>query len=60
MDPAALTGRHESPAELARGYVDAQLAGYADALGWCYWSYKTNTRDDWNFRHQVESGIIRL
>jgi glucan 1,3-beta-glucosidase len=60
LDPAALVGRPESPVELAAGYVDAQLEGYTDALGWCYWSYKTNTRDDWNFRHQVESGIIRL
>ena len=34
--------------------------GLRNALGWCYWSYKTNTRDDWNFRHQVESGVIRL
>ena len=60
MDPAALVGRSESPAELARGYVDAQLEGYADTIGWCYWSYKTNTRDDWNFRHQVESGVMKL
>jgi glucan 1,3-beta-glucosidase len=60
MDPAALVGRPESPAELARNYADAQLEGYAGAAGWCYWSYKTNTRDDWNFRHQVESGVIRL
>lgn len=60
LDPSGLIGRPESPDELARGYADAQLEGYADALGWCYWSYKTNTRDDWNFRHQVESGVIRL
>jgi glucan 1,3-beta-glucosidase len=60
LDPVALRGRPESPAELASGYVDAQLEGYADTLGWCYWSYKTNTRDDWNFRHQVETGVIRL
>ena len=40
---------------LARG-----SAGYADAAGWCYWSYKTHTRDDWNFRHQVESGVVKL
>ena len=60
LDPVAVLGRRESPAELAGGYVDAQLEGYAEALGWCYWSYKTNTRDDWNFRHQVETGVIRL
>lgn len=60
LDPAGLQGRTESAAELARGYVEAQLDGYADTAGWCYWSYKTTTRDDWNFRYQVESGIIRL
>lgn len=60
LEPSAYAGRPEPVADLARGYADAQLEGYADALGWCYWSYKTNTRDDWNFRHQVETGIIRL
>lgn len=60
LDPRTLNALGEPPADLARGYVDAQLQGYAEALGWCYWSYKANTRDDWNFRHQVELGIIRL
>lgn len=60
LDPRAYVGRRESAADLARGYVDVQLDAYTDALGWCYWSYKTTTRDDWNFRHQVESGVIRL
>jgi glucan 1,3-beta-glucosidase len=59
LDPSAYARRTEPVADLARGYVGAQLDGYADALGWCYWSYKTTTRDDWNFRHQVESGVIR-
>lgn len=60
LAPRAFAGRSETPAELAGGYVDAQLEGYASALGWCYWSYKTATRDDWNFRHQVETGVICL
>ncbi|MFT4165113.1 MAG: cellulase family glycosylhydrolase [Microlunatus sp.] len=60
MDSRAVAGRSESPADLARGYVDAQLDGYSGALGWCYWSYKTATRDDWNFRYQVETGVIEL
>ena len=60
LDPRGLAGRTEPTADLARGFADAQLDGYAGALGWCYWSYKTTTRDDWNFRHQVETGVLRL
>lgn len=60
LAPRANGGRIETPDELARGYLDAQLEGYSGALGWCYWSYKTGTRDDWNFRHQVECGNLRL
>jgi glucan 1,3-beta-glucosidase len=45
---------------LTTAYVDAQLEGYAPALGWCFWSYKTEEAGDWNFRHLVDSGILRL
>lgn len=53
--------RGRSPEErpaLTRAYLAAQLEGYADALAWCYWSYKTEEAGDWNFRHLVESGIF--
>ena len=49
----------EERADLTRAYLDAQLEGYADALAWCFWSYQTENRDDWNFRHLVESGLLR-
>lgn len=45
---------------LTRAYVDAQLQGYSKALGWCYWSYKTEEAGDWNFRHLVETGVLIL
>ena len=61
LDSAAVRGRGRTTlAELTAGYVEAQLEGYADASGWCYWSYRTEHPDDWNFRHLVETGIIRL
>ena len=44
----------------ARRFVDAQLDAYGEALGWCYWTYTSEHRDDWNFRHLVETGVLRL
>jgi glucan 1,3-beta-glucosidase len=41
-------------------FVQAQLEGYAGALGWCFWSYRGERRDGWNFRHLVETGTLRL
>jgi glucan 1,3-beta-glucosidase len=41
-------------------FLRAQLEGYQDALGWCYWTYTSENRDDWNLRHLVESGMLRL
>ena len=63
---AALDGRAYQGSDstdrssLTAHYVEAQLAGYREALGWCFWSYKSEHADDWNFRHLVESGLIRL
>jgi glucan 1,3-beta-glucosidase len=50
----------EDRRSLTTAYVDAQLEGYAEALGWCFWSYKTEEAGDWNFRHLVETGVLRL
>ena len=43
-----------------RAYIEAQLEGYAGAYGWCFWSYKTEQPDEWNFRHLVDAGILKL
>ncbi len=43
-----------------RRFIDAQLHGYADALGWCYWTYTSESPDDWNLRHLVETDVLRL
>ena len=53
------TDGQDRPAITAR-FVEAQLEGYQDALGWCFWTYTSENADDWNFRHLVESGLLRL
>jgi glucan 1,3-beta-glucosidase len=35
-----------------------QLKTYDFALGWFYWSYKTEERGIWNFRAMIEDGLI--
>lgn len=37
-----------------------QLEAYENALGWFYWTYKTEGRGIWHFRSLVEDGIISL
>jgi glucan 1,3-beta-glucosidase len=37
-----------------------QLEVYEKALGWFYWTYKTEGRGIWHFRSLVEDGIISL
>jgi glucan 1,3-beta-glucosidase len=49
----------ERPA-LTKAYLDAQIEGFSVAVAWCFWSYKTETADDWNFRHLVEHKILTL
>lgn len=43
---------------LVKENIRRQLAVYADAQGWFYWSYKTEEPDVWNFRSMVERGIM--
>jgi glucan 1,3-beta-glucosidase len=52
------TGPERRP--YTKAFLDAQLEGFAGALAWCFWSYKTEDADDWNFRHLVETGLFTL
>ncbi|MBC7868979.1 cellulase family glycosylhydrolase [Candidatus Saccharibacteria bacterium] len=47
-------------AELFRQYCLLQIEAYDGTSGWFYWSYKTELPGAWNFRSQVETGLIRL
>lgn len=41
-------------------HIEQQLAMYEGALGWFYWTYKTESDSIWNFRTQIENGRISL
>ncbi|MGO2110970.1 MAG: glycoside hydrolase family 5 protein [Pseudoclavibacter sp.] len=48
-------------AALTSRYLALQLAVYErHAAGWLYWTYKTESRDTWNFRALVEDGVLRV
>lgn len=42
--------------EQRHGFIAAQLRAFQSAVAWFYWSYKTETHDNWNFRYLYESG----
>lgn len=62
LPPRALraAGDEEGRRALEQRFVEAQLEAYAEAIGWCFWSYTGERRDGWNFRYLVESGVIEL
>jgi glucan 1,3-beta-glucosidase len=43
---------------VAKKHGAAQLETYDYALGWFYWTYKTESRGMWHFRSLVEDGLI--
>ena len=47
----------EHPA-LTRSYIAKQLETFQDVAGWFYWSYKTEQPGVWDFKSQVEAGVI--
>ncbi|MET0980425.1 MAG: glycoside hydrolase family 5 protein [Candidatus Saccharimonadales bacterium] len=54
-----LDGRSKQGAQLAfKRHGELQLEVYETALGWFYWTYKTEGRGIWHFRSLVEDGLI--
>ena len=41
-----------------KSYAQAQFTAFKKADGWFFWTYKTETKNGWNFRHCVESGLL--
>ena len=41
-------------------YATNQIKSYDTAEAWFFWSYKMEAKNNWNFRHLVESDIIKL
>lgn len=55
----ALAGRVKDDAQKAfQTHGVMQLEAYEYALGWFYWTYKTEERGIWHFRSLVEDGLI--
>ncbi len=44
--------------DIFRSYVRLQMDVYENTAGWFYWNYKTEAPGVWNFRSQVEAGLI--
>lgn len=56
-----LSGRtKQGVKDAAKNHGAAQLATYDYALGWFYWTYKTEERGMWHFRSLIEDGLISL
>ena len=54
-----LAGRtKEGRRNAAQQHGVAQLETYDYALGWFYWTYKTEERGMWHFRSLIEDGLI--
>ena len=45
---------------LIKDHVRRQIGSFEYATAWFYWSYKTEQPGVWNFRSEVEAGIIEL
>jgi glucan 1,3-beta-glucosidase len=41
----------EQKKDIYRRYTDAQMQAYSKADAWFYWTYKTEDRGPWSFRH---------
>jgi glucan 1,3-beta-glucosidase len=44
--------------DLVRRHAKAQIDAYSEVAGWFYWNYKTEKPGVWNFKSQVDQGII--
>lgn len=56
-----LAGRRAYDARAAfKAHGMVQLDAYERALGWFYWTYKTEERGIWHFRSLIEDGQISL
>jgi glucan 1,3-beta-glucosidase len=48
----------EEKAAREKQHIERQLAAYASAAGWFYWTYKTEGEGIWNFRWLAEHGVF--
>jgi glucan 1,3-beta-glucosidase len=61
LDPITFADTTKHHANLfKRQYIAAQQEVFGKAQAQFYWTYKTEQKDDWNFRYCLESGLLRL
>ena len=46
--------------QLTIDYIARQLDTFEDVAGWFYWNYKTEQPGVWDFKSQVETGVITI
>lgn len=46
--------------DVERQFGQAQLSSFDESLAWFFWSYKTEAKSAWNFRHLVEDKILEF
>ena len=51
---------NNSEPDAQKRYGKAQVDAYKDTAGWFFWSYKTEGAGEWNFRSEVDAGILKL
>ncbi len=61
LDRQAFRGHDALERDLAmKAYAAAQIDTFNKALGWCFWTYKTENMDGWSLRECVKRGWIHL
>ena len=60
LDPKAFVGMDTELENAAlKSYAKAQRETFNNYAGWFFWTYKTEDMPGWNYRHCVESGLLK-
>lgn len=51
-------GLGEADRNNIRSYIQAQMVGFEKAAGWIFWTWRTESSPEWDFKALVEGGII--
>jgi glucan 1,3-beta-glucosidase len=59
LDPAAFENMDSDQRLIAIGaYAEAQLESFDKTVAWFFWTYKTETMPEWDYKYCVENGLI--
>jgi glucan 1,3-beta-glucosidase len=51
-------GLGEADRNNIRSYIQAQMVGFEKAAGWIFWTWRTESSPEWDFKALVEGGVI--